>query len=193
MNKLLRFGSGDGIQVTIANNKILFQNLTFFALTELDTFEVDISAIEKPGILSLDLYPSNRIILSRMENDEWFGDKAIYIVFEENEDIIVACKTTVNEAEGFDRIIDVDNRLENDFFNSSPLARARFRAWAIKNDKINMLKRDLSLDEAKTYKLFRLKSFIDGIFENGSFLSDALGIRVDCRRAGSKNDLQNAT
>ena len=49
----------------------------------------------------------------------------------------------------------------------------------------------LALDDAKSAKLREINAAFDDSFLNGSFLSATLGIEVDCRRSGTKNDEQN--
>ena len=49
----------------------------------------------------------------------------------------------------------------------------------------------LALDDAKSAKLREITAAFDDSFLNGSFLSTTLGIEVDCRRSGTKNDYQN--
>ena len=49
----------------------------------------------------------------------------------------------------------------------------------------------LALDDAKSAKLLEITAAFDDSFLNGSFLSTTLGIEVDCRRSGTKNDEQN--
>ena len=49
----------------------------------------------------------------------------------------------------------------------------------------------LALDDAKSAKLREITAAFDDSFLNGSFLSTTLGIEVDCRRSGTKNDEQN--
>jgi len=48
-----------------------------------------------------------------------------------------------------------------------------------------------SLDLMKLKKQRDISLSFENNFSNGYFLSSALGIEVDCRRAGMKNDLQN--
>ena len=47
------------------------------------------------------------------------------------------------------------------------------------------------IDALRVAKLREIVAAFDDAFTNGSFLSETLGIEVDCRRSGTKNDEQN--
>lgn len=47
------------------------------------------------------------------------------------------------------------------------------------------------LNKARENKKAQLKQAFESSLENGKFMSQVIGIEVDCRRGGTKNDIQN--
>ena len=84
-----------------------------------------------------------------------------------------------DEARVFDYLIDGVLYPASEYANKIPTVKSGKVTW---NDDMETL---------RAAKLREIATAFDDSFLNGSFLSTTLGIEVDCRRSGTKNDEQN--